>query len=160
MAATVILEAAAAAAQYTDTTRDALKTTLTANIAVLLAGTGGEAVTDVHVGTWRKAALYPVIYILHTTTQDGDSEFGARELRQSFRIYVYQRGALNDGTLEQQVVDLADRVREVLHSNRNRQADSLWYDLQCQRLVSVGMRDAQLRGAHIDVVVSRMVDQV
>ena len=137
MASTVILEATASAAQYTDETRAAIVTTLTDNIAVLLAGDGGEAVSNIHAGQRRKDALYPVIYVTHLGTDDNDAELGGvRELTQRFRLYCYNRGPLNDGTVQSGVADLADRARAALHANRDRQSDGLWYYLICGRLLT------------------------
>lgn len=162
MASTVILEAAASAAQYTDETRAALKATLDDNIAVLLAGDGGEAVTNIHIGARRKEALFPVVYIAHTGTDDQDVELGGvRELRQRFRLYVYQRGVLNDGTVQAQVADLADRIKAVLHANRKREAEGLWYDLICGRMVTgpapSDSASSKIWAAHIDVLIAREV---
>lgn len=162
MAATVILEAAASAAQYTDETRAALVATLTDNIAVLLAGDGGEAVTNIHVGARRKDALYPVIYVTHLGTDDTDAELGGvRELQQRFRLYVYNREPKNDGTGQAGVADLGDRVREVLHSNRDRQSDGLWYYLLCSRMVTgpapVDQAASKIWAAQIDLVCIREV---
>ncbi|MCP5059555.1 MAG: hypothetical protein GY937_22860 [bacterium] len=158
----MILEAAASAAQYTDETRAAIKTTLEDNIAVLLAGDAGEAVTNIHVGTRRKDALYPSVYIAHIGTDDDDHELGSvRELRQRFRLYVYHRGGKNDGTLEAEVADLADRIKEVLHNNRDRQGDGLWYWLLCGRMVTgpapSDKAATKIWAAHIDVLVLRSV---
>lgn len=164
MAITTITEGDAAAAQYTDETRAALRLTLIEpdNLAVLLAGTGGDVVTNIHIGTRRKEAIYPVVYIAHLGTDEDDHELGnVRELRQRFRLYVYQRGPKTDGTVEAQVADLADRIKAVLNANRNRSADGLWYYLRCGRLVTgpapSDSAATKIWAAHIDVLCLRSV---
>jgi hypothetical protein len=163
MAVTVLSEGDAAAAMWTDETLAGLKAVLDANLAIILAGTGGEALAAVHVGGRKKDAKFPVAYLLHLSTDDRDAELsGGRELTQRFRLILYIRGDQNDGTLEARISDLADRAKAALHANQNRSADSLWHYLICGRLI-VGpapsdRSNTYLRGAQIDVTVVRMVE--
>ena len=159
---TDLTEAAAAAALYTKDTMVALQECLQSNVAVLLSQGRTVAAANIKLGTHEAAPEYPIIFIAHHRTVDGDTEIAAvRHLVQRFRIYCYDNasGGGDWQGIEQGVAGLADRVKEVLHNNRDLQADTLWYDLMCTEVITGQLHGQRFTwGAQIDVVVRTAVD--
>jgi len=155
MAVNTITEATAAGAQYIDSILTGIYDCLTdaTNLAVLKAGDDTVLASSIHVGTRAASPVFPSIYLAHLRTRQRDAELGGtRDTEGVYRIYAWHKSAEGEETLERDVAKLADRIAAVLHANRDRQSDGLWYDLIVDSILTGGSRGEQsLRGAQIDV---------
>ena len=160
MAVVVISEATATASEYINTVMTGLKDVLTQNVALLKAGS--TAVAEIVEGSATRSPKFPAVFIVHQRTDDEVANPRQRLLHLHFRIYAYDRGMKDEGTLETNIRQLADRIKAVLYYNRHRQPDSLWHDLFIEDTVFPESsfsddRTGFIRGAQLELRVAFFV---